>query len=56
MNCTGTLRANQIILMCGEEEGHLGNHCDIALGIMWPDGALIGTCHLPPRGGTEVME
>lgn len=56
MNCTGSLMVHQVLMICGEEEGHLGDHCDIALGYRWPDGVVIGTCFLPPRGGTERVE
>jgi hypothetical protein len=57
MICTGTLKiitdGGTTILMCSEDAGHRRDHYDAAFSIRWPDDAVIGTCRLPPSGGTE---
>jgi hypothetical protein len=60
MTCTGTVQvithAGLTPLMCSEEAGHPGDHFDAIFSIRWPDGAKIGTCHLPPKDGSEQYE
>lgn len=57
-DCQGTLLIGTLggFFMCCLDEGHLGDHVDDVLKVRWPVGVTIGTCHLPPRGGIEVVQ
>lgn len=60
MNCTGTVKivteSGVTLLMCSDTAGHRGDHYDAIFSVRWPEGTQIGTCHLPPAGGTERVE
>jgi hypothetical protein len=59
VNCTGTLSLHDqtdVVLYCSLTEGHEGWHYDDLFSYLWPIEASIGTCHLSPIGGTEVVQ
>lgn len=59
MNCTGTLALHdqsKVVLFCSLPADHEWDHYDGTFSYRWPKNAVVGTCHLPPKGGTEVMQ
>jgi hypothetical protein len=59
MTCTGTLLLHDqavIVLMCSEPADHPGDHFDPVFSYRWRRDAVVGTCHLPPVQGVEVVE
>lgn len=55
-DCTGKLTIRDLELICMEQAGHRGDHYDKYFQIRWPEGTKIGTCHLPPEEGVEVVQ